>query len=76
MRLDWADNSTNEQGFLIEWRWGTQPYTTVAQVGPNTVTYFHRDNMAAGRVYTYRVRAYSGTQFSASSNESSSTDRP
>ncbi len=76
IRLNWADNATAEQGYRIEWKWGSQPYYPVAEVGPNTTNYTHRDNIPARRIYTYRVRAFSGSQTSAFSNESSATDLP
>jgi hypothetical protein len=74
IQLNWTDNATGEQGYFIEWRWGTEPYVPVAQVPANTTSYRHNDNMPKNRVYTYRVRAYIGTQYSAPSNEASSTD--
>jgi len=76
IQLNWSDNSSGEDGFEIQWMWGTEPYTPVATVGSNTTAYLHATNMATGRVYTYRIRSFTGTQYSAWSNTVSTTDAP
>jgi subtilisin family serine protease len=73
VELAWRDNSSNEQGFLVqrqaaeERSWGL-----IATVGQNGLTY--RDSgLAAGATYRYRVLAYNGVGTSLPSNEASVT---
>ena len=64
--LTWTDNSNNEAGFYIERApSGTINFSQVGSVGAN-VTKFSQ-SVASGS-YSYRVRAYSGTVYSAYSN--------
>lgn len=72
--LNWTDESFSEDGFAIQWKSGAYPFTAVATVSANTVSYLHSANMAGERVYTYRVRAVRGAMYSDSSPEASSTD--
>ncbi|HEX8294719.1 MAG TPA: hypothetical protein VF593_00330 [Chthoniobacteraceae bacterium] len=76
IQLNWSDNAAGEQGYVIEWKWGSQPYAVAATVGPDTKSYLHGYSMAGGRLYSYRVRAFSGSQSSGYSNVASSTDTP
>ncbi len=72
--LFWQDNASDETGYAIEWKWGSQPYTLVTTTGPNANSFYHNSSMAEGISYTYRVRAVSGTSASAYSNTASTTD--
>ncbi|HEY5892641.1 MAG TPA: fibronectin type III domain-containing protein [Chthoniobacterales bacterium] len=74
IRLDWIDNSPDEDGFEIQWKWGTQAFVTAATIPANTVSCVHAANMASGRLYTYRVRAFRGTEYSEWSPVASATD--
>ena len=56
VKLDWVDNSTNEQGFLIE-RKTTGDYTLLAVVAANVITYTDA-TVVADTGYYYRLRGY------------------
>jgi len=60
LHLTWRDNSTNEDGFLIERSIGGQaPFGRIATVGANK--WGIRDSgLLLGRRYCYRVRAFNG----------------
>lgn len=66
--LEWDDNSTDEIQFRIErQREDEGSFTEIATVPVNTTTYVD-DTVTSGYLYTYRVRAYSGSIFSEYSN--------
>ena len=67
IRLNWSDNSNNEDGFRIERSTDGVNFTQVAQVGPN-VTSYTSSNLTKNRLYYHRVRAFKGTANSAFSN--------
>jgi hypothetical protein len=68
LHLTWEDNSSNEEGFLIERRTGTSgAFTQIAAVGEN-VTSYTNFGLAPGTTYCYRVRAFASTARSAYSN--------
>ncbi len=69
----WTDNSTDETGFSIERKTGALgTYTVIGSVGPNVTTYSSK-NLIQTTTYYYRVRAKSGSTFSAYSNEVSAS---
>ena len=72
INLSWTDNSTNETGFSIERRTGSDAYSQIAQVGANTRT-FSNVNLSGGTEYTYRVVAFNGAGNSSYSNEATAT---
>jgi titin len=77
VKLTWADNSSDEQYFIIERKTGASgTYSTIADyVNANTRTY--TDTSASQNTeYYYRVRAYNGCGYSASSNEAGATTPP
>jgi hypothetical protein len=55
--LSWRDNANNEQGFRIERKIGTGPWTQVSEVGPDVISLTDRD-LKPNTVYRYRVRAF------------------
>ncbi|WP_239576451.1 glycoside hydrolase family 44 protein [Archangium primigenium] len=73
--LRWTDNSSTEDGFILERSPGTWPqqFVEVGRVGVN-VTSFVDKNLAPG-TYAYRVRAYQGGDVSEASNQDSSQVR-
>lgn len=72
INLTWQDNGSDETGFRIERKSGSEAYAQVATVTANTVTY--RDNgLVAATAYTYRVRAYAASGNSAYGNEATAT---
>ncbi len=71
--LNWADNSSGEEGFKIERKIGTNgSFSQIATVGANTRAYADT-GLASGTSYCYRVRAFAGTDHSAYSNETCAT---
>ncbi|MTI23451.1 fibronectin type III domain-containing protein, partial [Fulvivirga kasyanovii] len=65
--LQWADNASDETGFIIERQSGTGTYEQVANLPSNTTSY--TDGTVAGAVsYTYRVYAYNSGGNSSYSN--------
>ena len=56
VKLDWVDNSNNEQGFLIE-RKTTGDYSLLAVVAANVITYTDT-TVVADTGYYYRLRGY------------------
>jgi hypothetical protein len=76
VNLSWQDNSTNETGFIIERKTGTNgAWGPLATVGAN-VTSLADNTVAAGATYVYRVRATNAAGDSANSNESTATTPP
>ncbi len=73
LQLNWADNSTNEDGFKIERAIGsTGTFSQVATVGANVVTYTDTSVMT-GTQYCYRIRAYNVAGNSPYSNAACAT---
>lgn len=59
IRLDWTDNSSNEDGFKIERKLGELgSYIQIASVGADVVSYTD-SGLDGNNYYYYRVRAYS-----------------
>jgi subtilisin family serine protease len=74
--LSWTDNSSGEQGFLIESRLDTaSTYSQIATVNAN-VTEFRNNDLYAGILYHFRVRAYTSGGNSSYSNEASAVALP
>ncbi|MFA5794029.1 MAG: DUF2341 domain-containing protein [Candidatus Brocadiia bacterium] len=71
INLSWIDNSTTEDGFKIERRSEFESdFSEVASLGPN-VTTWSNPGLTVYTLYIYRVKAYSASDSSLSSNESS-----
>jgi hypothetical protein len=67
--LEWVDNSTGEEGFIIERRVKKGQWTVIAGVGANVTTYTdYTVDYTSERMYVYRVKAYSGLVESDYSN--------
>lgn len=66
--LSWRDQSSNEDGFILERQTGTGSFTRIATLGANTTTYTDR-NLMSDQSYTYRVKAFNNSGESPSSNE-------
>lgn len=68
VELTWADNSDDENGFIIERKSGTLNFTTIDSVDSNITNYI--DEVVIDTTsYNYRVRSYRNNIFSAYSNE-------
>jgi titin len=71
--LTWTDNSSDEAGFYIERKTGAAgTYAQIGSAGANTTTYTN-SGLTQGTEYYYRVRAYSGSNYSSYSNEIGAT---
>lgn len=70
LKLAWNDNSSNEDGFIVERALpGSSTWSEVGRTGPN-VTTFSDEGTSPFTRYRYRVRAFkAGSSDSASSNE-------
>jgi hypothetical protein len=77
IRLAWADNATNESGYLLERSADGTTFTTIATLGANTTAY-DDTGLAEGTTYYYRVRAFNVAGQSAPSNVAVATtaDQP
>jgi titin len=73
--LAWIDNATNESGFKVERSTDGVNFTQVAILSSNITTYAST-GLAPDTTYTFRVRAYDGTNNSGYSNTASSTTMP
>jgi hypothetical protein len=67
--LTWSDAVTNEDGFRVERCSGTgcTDFVQVATIAANGTTYSSR-SLTSGTPYSYRVRAFRGSELSAYSN--------
>jgi titin len=74
--LAWTDNSTSEDGFLIERCSGSActELTRVAQLAANATTYSDT-GLTATTLYRYRVVAYNGAGTAAASNVAEATTK-
>lgn len=70
--LTWADNSSNETGFLIERKTGSGAYSQIASVSAG-VNAYSDTTVSGGTSYTYRVRATNAGGNSTYSNTSAVT---
>lgn len=69
VQLSWKDNSSSEQGYIVERSEGNNTiYVVVARLNSNEVNYTDQ-NIVNGRRYYYRVAASNGTIKSDYSNE-------
>ena len=57
INLSWTDNSTNETGFKIQRRTGSENYAIVGTVNEDVLT-FSDSGLLPSTTYTYRVYAY------------------
>lgn len=67
----WQDNATTEDGYLVERQPSGGGWSQVASLAANSQSWI--DSGLASGDYTYRVRAYAGTDTSAWSNTASVT---
>ena len=67
IKLTWADNANNEDGFRVE-----RNGTVIASVGANVQT-FTDSGLTAATSYTYKIKAFNDEGISAYSNEASAT---
>ncbi len=70
--LKWKDNSTNEDGFIIERKEAGFSFVVVDSVAAND-TMFTDVNLKDTTLYTYRIKAFNLFEQSTFSNEASAT---
>jgi uncharacterized protein (TIGR02145 family) len=58
--LSWTDKSTNESGFKIQRKSGSQTFADIATTGKD-VTIFSDKGLTAGTTYTYRIYSFNNT---------------
>ncbi|HEX9251169.1 MAG TPA: T9SS type A sorting domain-containing protein, partial [Ignavibacteriaceae bacterium] len=63
VELVWSDNSTNEDGFIIEKEMVTEAYVVIDTVPANTASY--QDLDVTYQTYNYRIKAFNVTGASA-----------
>jgi len=68
--LTWTDNSSNEQGFILEYSLDNNNWTQLTSA--NVTTYDHT-GLTASTTYNYRVRAYNSAGASANATLSATT---
>lgn len=68
--LEWRDNSSGEQGFIIERKTGKNEFKEIARTGPNIEKYTD-NSVEAGKEYYYRVMAFSESLYTDYTNTSS-----
>jgi hypothetical protein len=73
LRLDWEDNSSNENGFEVWRKTGTEgTYAQIAVQHSNATSYVDT-TVTEGVTYCYQVRAYNAAGESAPTNEACAT---
>ncbi len=75
IKLDWNDNSSDEDGFKIERKIEGGSYSQIQELGPNINT-FSDAGLTPDTKYYYRVRAFNSFGHSAYSNEKNATTFP
>ncbi|HEV7668553.1 MAG TPA: fibronectin type III domain-containing protein [Thermoanaerobaculia bacterium] len=65
--LNWADNSTTEQGFTLQFSFNGSAFSDMATLGANVTSYTSAVNPPLGS-YQFRIRSYTGALVSAWSN--------
>ncbi len=75
LRLNWADNATNEQYYRVERSPDGLTFSQVALLGANQTTWTN-GLLTSGTTYFYRVRASAGTAYSGYSNVAFATTAP
>ena len=73
--LNWTDAATDEAGYKIEKKTGTEPFVHIVTVGANVSSYTN-NFLTANTQYTYRVRAYRGPDHSAYGTSNAVTTPP
>lgn len=71
--LAWRDQSSDEQGFLIERKEQDGAFAQLDSVDDDFTTYTDRSNLELNTTYCYRVRAFNGEGKSDYTNETCAT---
>ncbi len=67
--LEWTDNSSGEQGFIIERKSGESKFLEIERTDSNVVKYTD-NNLDAGKEYYYKVKAFNGSLYTHYTNTS------
>ncbi|MBI5675401.1 MAG: DUF2341 domain-containing protein [Nitrospirae bacterium] len=73
IKLDWVDNSADEDGFEVEVKIWNGTFVKIATLAPNVITFTDTLSIEPDKAYTYRVRAFRGQDKTPYSNEASVT---
>lgn len=80
IKLEWADMSANEEGFVVETKIWNGKWVTRKIVDPNSgsgqVQFIDTQALEPSKTYTYQVRAFRGGEISPPTNEASATTMP
>ncbi len=68
INLTWADNATNETGFIVERSTDNVTFAQIATPAANATSYSDATGLSAGTMYYYRVRATNAVGPSSNSN--------
>lgn len=72
--LSWQDNSSSEDGFIIERKDANQTnFVVIATVTSNSTNYSDSISLSASTTYTYRVRSFNDAGYSIYSNKATVT---
>ena len=69
INLEWTDNSSGEQGFIIERKSSEGNFAEIARTDSNIIKYTDK-NLDAAKEYYYRVKAFNGSLVSNYTNTS------
>ena len=75
INLSWSDNSSNEDGFIIERSLNGTSFTVIGTVGAN-VTSYASTGLVKNTRYYYRVSAFNGLGASGYSNTANTKTKP
>ena len=73
IRLDWDDNSTDEDYYQIEKKMRDGTFSLIDTIPSGSNSYRNTFGVNPGTSYTFRIRAIRGTEISAYSNQASVT---
>jgi hypothetical protein len=68
VHVTWQDNSSDEDGFLVMRKLGSQDFASIMTLPANS-TQFHDSTASSGQTYTYMVHAKRGDELSLPSNQ-------
>lgn len=69
--ISWKDNSSDEDGFIVECAPVDSSFRFLGTTGANVSSFIH-SNPVDRKIYSYRVKAFKGNNFSQYSNEDTS----
>lgn len=73
--VTWADNSPNEDGFIVEFSTDGKVFVEKGRAGEHATSYRVR-GLTGNTAYSFRVRAYNGAGWSDPSNVASGRTKP